>query len=42
VKGGTDLGTRASLADIGATVEEALGLVPQGPGKSFLRAALAG
>ncbi len=42
VKPGTDLGTRASLADIGATVEEALGLTPQAPGKSFLRAALAG
>jgi phosphopentomutase len=42
VKGGTNLGTRASLADIGATVEEALGFAPQPPGKSFLRAALAG
>jgi phosphopentomutase len=30
------LGTRASFADIGATVEEALGLVPQGEGRSFL------
>jgi phosphopentomutase len=39
---GADLGTRASFADIGATVEEALGLAPQPPGKSFLRAALAG
>jgi phosphopentomutase len=33
---GVDLGTRASFADIGATVEEALGLVPRGPGVSFL------
>jgi phosphopentomutase len=33
---GVDLGTRASFADIGATVEEALGLVPRGPGSSFL------
>jgi phosphopentomutase len=32
---GVDLGTRASFADIGATVEEALGLVPVGPGRSF-------
>ena len=31
------LGTRASFADIGATVEEALGLVPRGVGRSFLR-----
>jgi phosphopentomutase len=30
-----DLGTRASFADVGATVEEALGLAPRGPGKSF-------
>ncbi len=36
VKAGVDLGTRASFADIGATVEEALGLAPVGPGKSFL------
>jgi phosphopentomutase len=42
VKGGTNLGTRATLADIGATVEEALGLAPKEPGKSFLRAAIAG
>jgi phosphopentomutase len=35
VKNGVDLGTRASFADIGATVEEALGLVPDGPGRSF-------
>ena len=33
---GVDLGTRASFADMGATVEEHLGLVPAGPGKSFL------
>ncbi len=31
------LGTRESFADIGATVEEALGLQPSGPGRSFLR-----
>lgn len=37
VKPGVDLGTRASFADIGATVEEALGLDPRGPGRSFLR-----
>ncbi|MBK7642768.1 MAG: phosphopentomutase [Planctomycetes bacterium] len=36
VKRGTDLGTRASFADIGASVEEALGLPPTGPGESFL------
>jgi phosphopentomutase len=36
VKGGVDLGTRASFADIGATVEAALGLDPAGPGRSFL------
>ena len=34
---GVDLGTRSSFADIGATVEEHLGLDPQGPGRSFLR-----
>ena len=33
---GVDLGTRTSFADIGATVEEHLGLTPEGPGKSFL------
>jgi phosphopentomutase len=38
VKPGVDLGTRASFADIGATVEESLGLLPRGPGRSFLRA----
>jgi phosphopentomutase len=32
---GVDLMTRASFADIGATVEEALGLEPVGPGRSF-------
>jgi phosphopentomutase len=37
VKPGVDLGTRASFADLGATVEEALGLAPCGPGKSFHR-----
>jgi phosphopentomutase len=33
---GVALGTRASFADIGATVEAALGLEPAGPGRSFL------
>jgi len=37
VQPGVDLGTRESFADIGATVEEALGLAPQGPGRSFFR-----
>jgi phosphopentomutase len=37
---GVDLGTRASFADVGATVEEALGLAPQGPGVSFAEALL--
>ena len=36
VKSGVNLGTRESFADIGATVEEALGLAPVGPGRSFL------
>jgi len=36
VRGGVDLGTRASFADIGATVEEALTGVAAGPGRSFL------
>lgn len=36
VRGGVDLGTRASFADIGATVEEALGLELARPGRSFL------
>jgi phosphopentomutase len=31
-----DLGTRSTFADIGATVEETLGLPPEGPGRSFL------
>lgn len=35
VRAGTDLGTRETFADIGATVEEALGLTPPGPGRSF-------
>ena len=36
VRGGVDLGTRASFADLGATVEEALAGAAQGPGVSFL------
>jgi phosphopentomutase len=35
IAGGVELGTRDSMADIGATVEEALGLSPAGPGTSF-------
>jgi phosphopentomutase len=37
VKPNVALGTRASFADIGATVEEAFGLAAAGPGRSFLR-----
>lgn len=33
---GVDLGTRASFADVGATVEELFGLEPAGPGASML------
>jgi phosphopentomutase len=33
---GRDLGTRSTFADVGATVEEAFGLGPAGPGRSFL------
>jgi phosphopentomutase len=40
VAGGTDLGTRASFADIGATVEDAFGLPPAPFGRSFLAEAL--
>lgn len=36
VRAGAQLGTRSSFADLGATVEEALGLQPRGPGRSFL------
>jgi phosphopentomutase len=36
VRPGVELGTRESFADIGATVEQALGLSPAGPGVSFL------
>ena len=32
---GVDLGTRASFADIGATIEELFGLEPAGAGRSF-------
>ena len=31
------LGTRSTFADLGATVEEAFGLAPAGPGRSFFR-----
>lgn len=41
VKPGVDIGTRESFADIGATVEEALGLVPRGIGRSFFTAVVA-
>jgi len=37
VKGGIDLGTRASFADIGATIAENFGVEWSGPGESFLR-----
>jgi phosphopentomutase len=40
VKPGVDLGTRASFADIGATVEAAFGLAPAGPGRSFFAEAV--
>jgi len=36
VRAGVDLGTRASFADLGASVEEAFGLEPTAPGRSFL------
>ncbi|MFN0006518.1 MAG: phosphopentomutase [Planctomycetota bacterium] len=36
LRGGVDLGTRDTFADIGATVEGALGLPSRGPGRSFL------
>lgn len=35
---GVDLGTRASFADVGATVAEALGVAVQGEGRSFFAA----
>jgi phosphopentomutase len=38
VRQGVELGTRASFADIGATVEAAFHLVDCGPGESFLPA----
>ncbi len=34
--GGSDLGTRSTFADLGATVAEALGISWAGPGRSFL------
>ncbi|HOC17308.1 MAG TPA: phosphopentomutase [Vicinamibacterales bacterium] len=37
VRPGTDLGTRATFADLGATVAEALGVEGTGHGTSFLR-----
>ncbi len=37
VQAGRELGTRTSFADVGATVEELLGLEPAGPGRSFAR-----
>jgi phosphopentomutase len=42
VKQGLDLGTRSSFADIGATVEEALGCPAPGPGRSFYAELVAG
>ena len=41
VRGGVELGTRESFADLGATVEELFGLPARGPGISFLSAILA-
>lgn len=41
VRPGVELGTRDTFADVGATVEEALGLPPRGPGRSFLGEILA-
>jgi len=35
VKPGVALGTRSSFADLGATVEQAFGLAPTGPARSF-------
>ena len=40
VAGGIDLGTRRSFSDLGATIEEAFGLTPAPPGKSFLQEGL--
>jgi phosphopentomutase len=37
VRAGTDLGTRATFADLGATVVELLGLPPLEVGTSFAR-----
>jgi len=42
VRPGLALGTRDTFADLGATVEEALGLAPAGPGRSFLGEIAAG
>ncbi|MFN0242336.1 MAG: phosphopentomutase [Planctomycetota bacterium] len=36
VRAGVELGTRATFADVGATVEAALKLLPTGSGRSFL------
>jgi phosphopentomutase len=36
VRAGTELGTRSSFCDLGASVEEAFGLTPLAPGRSFL------
>jgi phosphopentomutase len=38
VRGGVDLGTRRSFADVGASVADWLGLPPAGPGESFVPA----
>jgi phosphopentomutase len=40
VRGGVDLGTRDTFADVGATVAESLGIPWDGPGTSFLREVL--
>ena len=41
VRGGVDLGTRQTFADVGATVAQALGVTPAGPGTSVLDLILA-
>lgn len=42
IRPGVDLGTRASLADLGATVADLLGVTYRGAGQSFARMIMAG
>lgn len=42
IRQGVDLGTRASLADLGATVADLLGVTYRGAGQSFARMIMAG